>query len=83
VPKSVEPNPQLFEVAKLLFMHKNKKVINALIDSRHLMAEKDKDKLRDKLPGLLGTLGDKKVFYLEIEEIIKIKDKINNFITVK
>jgi 16S rRNA (adenine1518-N6/adenine1519-N6)-dimethyltransferase len=76
VPKDVEPDSELLAVAKLLFMHKNKKVINALIDSRQFLKVKEKDKLRDMLQKMLGDLGNKKVFYLEIDEIQGIKEKI-------
>ena len=83
IPKNVEPDPNMLKVAKLLFMHKNKKVLNALIDSRQFLKEKDKDKLRQTLPDLLGKLADKKVFYLEISEIKKISNNLADFVTTK
>ena len=73
VPKGVEENPELFKTAKLLFTHKNKKTVNAIIDSRHLLKIKDKNKLREIVRPALKEF-DKKVFYLEIEELEEIKD---------
>ncbi|MCD6547105.1 MAG: ribosomal RNA small subunit methyltransferase A [Nanoarchaeota archaeon] len=80
IPKDVKRDDLLFYVAKILFMHKNKKVINALIDSRHFLKEKDKNKLRKILAKSLGKLGEKKVFYLEIDEIMLIKQKIKDLL---
>lgn len=77
VPKRVERDDKLFEVVRLLFMHKNKKVLNALIDSRQFLKVKDKNELKSVLPKLLGDLAEKKVFYLEIEELVEIKNKIS------
>ena len=80
VPKDVVRDDKLFEVVKILFMHKNKKVINALIDSREFLKVKDKNELKSILPKLLGELAEKKVFYLELEDIQKIKEKINTLV---
>ena len=79
-PKDVLPDPKLFELAKLIFMHKNKKVINALVNSRHLLKEKDKSKLKEILPALLGEFADKKVFYLGVDELQNIKNRIKELI---
>jgi len=76
IPKGVKENEELFKLTKILFMHKNKKVINALIDARNYLSIKEKDKLKDMLPELLGDLGDRKVFYLEIEELIEIHKRL-------
>lgn len=75
-PFGVEDNEKLFELAKVLFMHRNKSVANALVDSRDHLKIKDKKELKEILPKLLGELGKKKVFYLEIEEMKKIKEKL-------
>ena len=80
VPKSVKRDDKLFEVVKLLFMHKNKKVINALIDSRQFLKIKDKNELKAILPKLLKKLGEKKVFYLELDELQKIKEHIGELV---
>ncbi len=79
-PKDVLPSPKLFELAKLIFMHKNKKVINALVNSRRLLKEKDKLKLKKILPSLLGEFADKKVFYLGVDELQNIKDRIKEIL---
>lgn len=83
VPKNVEPDEKLLALAKILFMHKNKKMINALIDSRQHLKIQDKAKLREVLPALLGKLKEKKVFYLEIDELRELAKKLGNFITIK
>ena len=80
VPRNVKPDSKLFEVAKLLFMHKNKKVINALVNSRYLLKEKDKLALKKILPKLLGELAEKKVFYLETRELQKIKENVKDLV---
>ncbi len=80
IPKDVKRDDSLFEVVRMLFTHKNKKVINALIDSRQFLKIKDKSRLRTELPKLLGKLGEIKVFYLEIDDIIEIKERIKDFI---
>ncbi len=79
-PKDVKRDDKLFEIVKILFMHKNKKVINALIDSRQFLKIKDKNELKSILPTLLGELSEKKVFYLEIGEIKRIKEKIKDLV---
>ena len=80
VPKNVERDEALFKVAKLLFMHKNKKVLNALMDSRQFLKLRDKSELKVTLANLLGDLAEKKVFYLELEEIREIKEKIRGLL---
>ncbi len=55
-------------------MHKNKNVINALINSREHLKIKDKKELKELLPKIIGKLSEKKVFYLEIDEMQKIKE---------
>jgi 16S rRNA (adenine1518-N6/adenine1519-N6)-dimethyltransferase len=80
IPKAVKRDDKLFEVVRILFMHKNKKVINALLDSRNLLKVKDKNELREILQEKLGELGEKKVFYLEIDELVSSKKKINSLV---
>ena len=80
VPRDVKKDSGLFEVVKMLFMHKNKKVVNALIDSRQFLKVKDKSELRTLLPKLLGKLGEIKVFYLRIDELQKIKERIKDLV---
>jgi len=75
-PIGVERNNDLFFLAKVIFMHRNKKLLNALIDSRDHLKINDKDKLKDMLPNLLGELANKKVFYIEIEELEEIAEKL-------
>jgi 16S rRNA (adenine1518-N6/adenine1519-N6)-dimethyltransferase len=67
---------KMFELAKVLFMHKNKKMLNALIDSRDHLKIKDKEQLREIITKELGDLCDKKVFYLETEEIQRAAKKL-------
>jgi 16S rRNA (adenine1518-N6/adenine1519-N6)-dimethyltransferase len=78
VPKGVEKDKDLFFVTKVAFMHRNKKLLNALMDSREHLKVKDKEQLRQILPRLLGKLGDKKVFYLEIEELQEVAQKLKD-----
>jgi len=76
IPLGVKRNDALFKLTKILFMHKNKKVFNALIDSRDHLKIKDKDKLKEILLSRLGEFSEKKVFYLEIEELEEITKKL-------
>jgi 16S rRNA (adenine1518-N6/adenine1519-N6)-dimethyltransferase len=77
-PVGVEDDEKLFELAKILFMHKNKNVVNALINSRDHLKINDKKELKELIPKLLGKLAEKKVFYLEIDEMQEMKEKLEN-----
>jgi 16S rRNA (adenine1518-N6/adenine1519-N6)-dimethyltransferase len=77
-PTGVEDDEKLFALAKILFMHKNKNVVNALINSRDHLKVTDKKELKETIPKLLGSLAEKKVFYLEIDEMQKMKEKLEN-----
>jgi 16S rRNA (adenine1518-N6/adenine1519-N6)-dimethyltransferase len=77
-PIGVEDDEKLFALAKILFMHKNKNVVNALINSRDHLKLKDKKELKDVLPNIIGKIAEKKVFYLEIDEMQKMKEKLEN-----
>lgn len=70
-PLGVEQDDDMFFLTKVIFMHKNKKLLNALIDSRNYLKIKDKNELKKILLDKLGDLAEKKVFYLEVEEIKK------------
>jgi 16S rRNA (adenine1518-N6/adenine1519-N6)-dimethyltransferase len=76
IPIGAEENEELFGITKILFMHRNKSVANALINSRDHLKLQDKKELKKILPNILGELGEKKVFYLEIEEIEEIKERL-------
>jgi len=79
-PLGVERDDDMFFLAKVAFMHRNKKLLNAIIDSRDHLKIKDKEKLKQILPEKLGELADKKVFYLEIDEIQKIAKKMKGIL---
>ncbi len=79
VPKKVEHDKEILKVAKILFLHKNKKVINSLIDSRkRFLKIKDKNKLRKIISEKLGDYADKRVVFLEVKEIKKIKEDVGH-----
>lgn len=69
VPFGVEDNQKLFELARALFTHKNSNVAKALISARDMLKIKDKKKLKKIIPSLLKKFSEKKVFYLEIEDL--------------
>jgi 16S rRNA (adenine1518-N6/adenine1519-N6)-dimethyltransferase len=79
-PLGTERDEDMFLLAKVIFMHRNKKLLNALVDSRDHLKIKDKEKLRELLPDKLGELANKKVFYLEIDELQKIAKKLKGIL---
>ena len=67
--------------AKALFQHRNKKIRNALIDSRHIIANIDKKVLKKRLNEIedekLIDYLKKRVVVLSPEEILFISQKLN------
>ncbi len=63
-------DPEFFEFVKLLFTHKKKKVRNAIIDSA-----KDEE-VAKRAVKVLGDLADERVFYLDIDELYEIMNKL-------
>ncbi len=70
VPTGRKYDSEFFDFVKMLFTHKKKKVKNAIID-----AAKDKEKAKEAVAAL-GDLADERVFYLDIDEIYKIMNKL-------
>ena len=66
---------------KALFQHRNKKIKNALIDSRHIISNIDKKILKKRLNGIeddeLNEYLSKRVFELTPEEILFLSKKLN------
>ena len=66
---------------KALFQHRNKKIKNALIDSRHIISNIDKKILKKRLNGLeddeLNEYLSKRVVELTPEEILFLSKKLN------
>ena len=66
---------------KALFQHRNKKIKNALIDSRHIISSIDKKILKKRLAGIeddvLNDYLSKRVIVLKPEEILEISEKLN------
>lgn len=59
---------------KAIFQHKNKKIRNALIDSRHEISDLDKKQMKEKLNNItsnkINSLLDKRVLTITPEEIL-------------
>ena len=66
---------------KALFQHRNKKIKNALIDSRHIISNIDKKILKKKLNAIeddeLNEYLSKRVVELTPEEILFLSKKLN------
>ena len=66
---------------KALFQHRNKKIRNALIDSRHIISRIDKKVLKQRLNSIeddkLNEKKKKRVIVLEPEEILYISKELN------
>ena len=66
---------------KALFQHRNKKIRNALIDSRHIISNIDKKELKTKLNSIdddaLNDYLSKRVIVLTPEEILEVSRKLN------
>lgn len=66
---------------KALFQHRNKKIRNALIDSRHIIADIDKKELKKRLNAIedeeLNDYLSKRVIVLTPEEILEVSKKLN------
>ncbi len=72
VPSGRKYDPNFFELTRILFTHKKKKVRNAIID-----AAKDKDKAKE-IVKRLGEIANERVFYLDIDDIYEILNKIGD-----
>ena len=66
---------------KALFQHRNKKIRNALIDSRHIISNIDKKVLKKRLNGIendeINDYLSKRVIVLKPEEILDVSKKLN------
>ena len=66
---------------KALFQHRNKKIRNALIDSRHVISKIDKKVLKKRLNDIeddeLNDYLSKRVIVLKPEEILEMSKKLN------
>ena len=73
------------KVTKALFQHRNKKIRNALIDSRHVICDLDKKEMKEKLNNItspeLEDYLSKRVTVLTPEEILSISQELNNVLT--
>lgn len=64
------------KVTKALFQHRNKKIRNALIDSRHIICDLDKKEMKKRLNEL--ELEEKRVTVLKPEEILILSKKLQS-----
>ena len=66
---------------KALFQHRNKKIRNALIDSRHIISNIDKKVLKKRLNGIeydeINDYLSKRVIVLTPEEILEVSKRLN------
>ena len=84
-PKENQIPPDDFKVyskfTKALFQHRNKKIRNALIDSRHIISNIDKKELKKRLNAIedeiLNDYLSKRVIVLTPEEILEVSKGLN------
>lgn len=84
-PKENQISPDDFKVyskfTKALFQHRNKKIRNALIDSRHIISNIDKKELKKRLNAIedeiLNDYLSKRVIVLTPEEILDVSKGLN------
>lgn len=84
-PKEITLTDEEFKVyskfTKALFQHKNKKIRNALIDSRHIICNLDKKEIKSRLNNIendkLNDYLTKRVIVLSPEEILYISKELN------
>ncbi len=84
-PKENQIYPDDFKVyskfTKALFQHRNKKIRNALIDSRHIISNIDKKELKKRLNAIedeiLNDYLSKRVIVLTPEEILEVSKGLN------
>ena len=84
-PKENRIPPDDFKVyskfTKALFQHRNKKIRNALIDSRHIISNIDKKELKKRLNAIedeiLNDYLSKRVIVLTPEEILEVSKGLN------
>lgn len=85
-PRDNQINDEDFETyskfTKALFQHRNKKIKNALIDSRHIISNVDKKVLKNRLNAIeddeLNDYLSKRVIVLNPEEILEVSRKLNH-----
>lgn len=86
-PKENKISSEDFEIysrfTKALFQHRNKKIKNALIDSRHVISNIDKKVLKKRLNSIeddnLNDFLSKRVIVLTPEEILEVSEKLYPF----
>ncbi len=88
-PKELKINPDEFKIysnfTKALFQHRNKKIKNALIDSRHIICNLDKKEIKTRLNDVtdekLNEFFKKRVTLLAPEDILYVSLKVNPIIS--
>jgi 16S rRNA (adenine1518-N6/adenine1519-N6)-dimethyltransferase len=69
---------------KALFQHRNKKIRNALIDSRHIICNLDKKEMKEKMNAIeddeLNEYLKKRVIAIEPEEILFLSKELNSIL---
>ncbi|MBQ7928262.1 MAG: 16S ribosomal RNA methyltransferase A [Methanobrevibacter sp.] len=69
---------------KALFQHRNKKIRNALIDSRHIICRLDKKEMKEKINNIeseeINEYLKKRVIAIEPEEILFLSKELNSIL---
>lgn len=69
---------------KALFQHRNKKIRNALIDSRHIICKLDKKEMKEKINNIdseeINEYLKKRVIAIEPEEILFLSKELNSIL---
>lgn len=72
------------DYTKALFQHRNKKIRNALIDSRHVICRLDKKEMKNKINAIendeINEYLKKRVVAIEPEEILYLSGEINRIL---
>ena len=87
-PKENEISGEDFKIysnfTKALFQHRNKKIRNALIDSRHIICRLDKKQMKEKINNIesdeLNEYLKKRVITIEPEEILFLSKELNSIL---
>jgi 16S rRNA (adenine1518-N6/adenine1519-N6)-dimethyltransferase len=87
-PKETRISDEDFNVyskfTKALFQHRNKKIRNALIDSRHVICDLDKKEMKRRMNEIesdeINEYLKKRVIVLHPEEILFLSKKINSIL---
>lgn len=71
-PKNISIDESFLSLCRLLFQHKNKNLYSAILDSRSKLKQTSKDIIRERIKNISDDILNRKVFSLEIDELLNI-----------